>query len=465
MVFTWVDVLLIYIHKGFVMAFYSSHGAAGEVTGSCHLLEIGHIQILIDCGLFQGQEEAYNYEDFDFDPKEINYLIVTHAHLDHIGRIPLLVKRGFKGEIISTKATYDLAKLMLKNAAGILKERRPVLYDFEDVESTFLFPWNFLDYNDSIELEENIKVTFKNAGHILGSATVKIEYFEENMNKSVVFSGDIGQTPRIITSKIDFWEEANYIFVESTYAGRFHKELTLSINEFKEKIVNTLNNNGVVLLPSFALERTQEILYILKQMSKEKLLENVTVYLDSPLAIDVTKTFLKHPELLNNQLRKAIKREDNPFDFKELVQTYTREESMLINTNEGKKIIIAGSGMCEGGRIPHHILRYASDKRNMILFVGYQVKGTLGKKILEDKLNISIEEKEIDIHAKIDMIDGFSAHADQEGLLEFLKAPDNIYCIYLIHGDVPRLTLFKDIIHEELKDKAHIVKMKEKIYI
>jgi len=447
------------------MAFYSSHGAAGEVTGSCHLLEVGHIQILIDCGLFQGQEEAFNYDEFDFDPKEINYLIVTHAHLDHIGRIPLLVKRGFKGQIISTKATYDLAKQMLKNAAGILKERRPVLYEHEDVEKTFFLNWSFLEYNDSIKLEKDIEVTFKNAGHILGSATVKINYFEEAMNKSVVFSGDIGQTPRIITSKIDFWDEANYIFVESTYAGRFHKELTLSINEFKEKILETLNKNGVVLLPSFALERTQEILYILKQMSKDKLLENIPVFLDSPLAIDITKTFLKHPELLNNQLRKSIKRKDNPFDFEELIQTYTREESMLINKSEGKKIIIAGSGMCEGGRIPHHILRYAGDRRNMILFVGYQVKGTLGKKILEDKLNINIENKDIDIHAKIDMIDGFSAHADQEGLLEFLKNPKNIYCIYLIHGDVPRLALFKEIIHEELKDKAHIVKMKEKIYI
>lgn len=447
------------------MAFYSSHGAAGEVTGSCHLLEIGHIKILIDCGLFQGKEEELNFKELGFNPSDINYIIVTHSHLDHIGRIPLLVRNGFKNKIISTKATYELAKLMLKNAAGILKDKRPILYNHEDVEETLELFGTFLEYDETLELEDNIKITFKNAGHILGSATVKIEYFEDSMNKSVIFSGDIGQKSRIITSDIDFWSDANYIFLESTYGDRLHEKLELSIQEFKDKILNVLNNNGVVLLPSFALERTQEILYILKQMSNESLLEGVNVYLDSPLAIEITKTFLKFPELFNEDIKNLIENKDNPFYFKELQYTFTRDESIEINRKEGKKIIIAGSGMCEGGRIPFHILQYANSDKNMILFIGYQVEGTLGRKILQNKKGINIENQNITMKAHIDIIDGFSAHADQDGLIEFIKDLKNIYCIYLIHGDTSRLETFKSKITLQLKDKVHIVKMKEKIYI
>lgn len=447
------------------MAFYSSHGAAGEVTGSCHLLEIGHIKILIDCGLFQGREEKLNLEDFGFNPEEINYLIVTHSHLDHIGRIPLLVKKGFNKKIISTEATFELAKLMLKNAAGILGEKEPILYNYKDVDNALSLFGTFLEYNETIELEENIKITFKNAGHILGAATVKIEYEEDGMGKSAIFSGDIGQKGRIITSDIDFWDGANYVFMESTYGDRLHPSLELSINDFKTKILDTLNNNGVVVLPSFALERTQEILYILKQMSEENLLTNIPVYLDSPLAINVTETFLKFPNLFNNKIKKLLKKKKNPFLFKELIQCYTRDESIQINKHEGKKIIIAGSGMCEGGRIPYHLSRYIQDSKNLILFIGFQVKGTLGRKILSKEKQVNFEKDKFIIKAKIDIIDGFSAHADQEGLIEFLKDLKNVFCIYLIHGDIPRLETLKNKVSKELKDNVHIVKMKEKIYI
>lgn len=447
------------------MAFYSSHGAAEEVTGSCHLLEIGHIKILIDCGLFQGKEVDLNQKEFDFDPLDINYLIITHAHLDHIGRIPLLVKNGFKNKIITTKATYNLAKLMLKNAAGILKEKHPILYNQQDVENALSLFTIFLDYDESIELEEGIKVSFKNAGHILGSTTVKIDYSENLQNKSAVFSGDIGQKSRIITSNISFWDKANYVFIESTYGDRIHEDINLSIDDFKNKIIKVLDNDGVVLLPSFALERTQEILYILKQMSDEGLLKNTPVYFDSPLAIDITKTFLKHKELFNDEIKDLIDKKENPFYFKELIETYTRDESIEINKKEGKKIIIAGSGMCEGGRIPFHIARYAQSPKNMILFVGYQVNGTLGKKILSNKSKIVIDNNEINIKAQISNISGFSAHADQKGLLDFIKNINDVYCVYLIHGDTTRLEIFKSKISKELKDKVHIVKMKEKIYI
>lgn len=447
------------------MAFYSSYGGAGEVTGSCHLLEIGHIKILIDCGLFQGHEEKLNYEKFGFDPKDINYLIVTHAHLDHIGRIPLLVKEGFNKQIITTQATYEIAKLMLKNSAGILQEKEEPLYTLKDVEPALNLFDTFLEYDQRLELEENISITLKNAGHILGSSTLKIEYVEDGLQKSAIFSGDIGQSSRIITSEIDFWEEGNYVFLESTYGDRNHPNLELCIENFKEKILNTLHNDGVVVLPSFALERTQELLFILKSLSDEKKLQNIPVYLDSPLAIEVTKTFEKFPHLFNQNIQDIIKDNQRPFYFKELIQTYSKEESIQINSVNGKKIIIAGSGMCEGGRVKYHLSRYLNDKKNLILFVGYQVKGTLGNKILSQKQSVTIDNNEINIKASVDCIDGFSAHADQDELLAFIEHIKNIYCINLIHGDATQLKSLKDKISKQLHDKVHIVKMKEKIYI
>jgi metallo-beta-lactamase family protein len=447
------------------MAFYSSFGAAGEVTGSCHLLEINHLKILIDCGLFQGKEEYLNEEEFGFDPKEIDYLIVTHAHLDHIGRIPLLVKKGFNKKIISTHATYDLTKLMLNNAANILQEKEKPLYYQNDVEPALSLFRIFLEYNESLELEDGITVSFKNAGHILGSVSVKIDYTEDNMKKSTLLSGDIGQKTRLITSPIEYWDNANYIFIESTYGDRVHKNLDISVSNFKQNIINVVEKKGVVVLPTFALERTQEILYILKQMSEENLLENIPVYLDAPLAINITKVFLKYSDLLNEDISNHVKNKYNPFNFKELNICSSKEESIQINKVEGAKIIIAGSGMCEGGRVKYHLSRYLQSSQNIVIFVGYQVQGTLGRKILDGQKKVTIDDYDVEINAQIRLIDGFSAHADQNNLINFIKDFKDIYCIYLIHGDKKKLEIFKEKIENDLIDNVHIVKKKEKIYI
>lgn len=447
------------------MAFYSSFGAAGEVTGSCHLLEVKHLKILIDCGLFQGKDEILNYEEFAFNPKEIDYLIVTHAHLDHIGRIPLLVKKGFNKKIITTKATFDLVKLMLVNAAKILQEKEKPLYTIDDVELTFTYFNTFLDYEECFLLEDDVNVCFKNAGHILGSASLKIYYIEDNMNKSVVFSGDIGQKNRLITSNIKAWDDANYVFLESTYGDRVHKSLDISIDTFQENILNVLQKGGVVILPSFALERTQEILYILKQMSKKGELKNIPVFLDAPLAINVTKVFLKYSFLLNEKLQKIVEDGENPFSFNELNISYSKEESLLINEISGAKIIIAGSGMCEGGRVKYHLLRYLESSSNLVMFVGYQVSGTLGRKILDGKKLVQIENRDVEINAQVRSVDGFSAHADQNDLIDFIKDFKSNYCVYLIHGDENKLEIFKNKISNELKGKVHIVKKKDRIYI
>ena len=446
------------------MAFYTSYGAAGEVTGSCHFLEINHLKILIDCGLFQGREGDLNYEEFGFDPSKIDYLIITHAHLDHIGRIPLLVKEGFSGTIITTKATYSITKLMLANAAGILENKPKPLYHTNDVEPVFALQKEFLECNKSI-IVDDVKITFKNAGHILGSISVKLEFNEDGMDKSAVFSGDIGQSDRIITSPIEFWKNANYVFVESTYGLSIHQDLDISIESFREQILDTFKKGGTVVIPSFALERTQEILYLLKQMSNEGLLEDIPVFLDAPLAINVTKTFTSYPNLFNEEVGKIIKRGENPFGFKELTMTATKEASQQINNVKGSKIIIAGSGMCEGGRVNYHLVRYLEDENSLALFVGYQVDSTLGRKITTGGKKIKILGTDVDVKASIGYVAGFSAHADQQELLEWIDTIKDIYCVYLIHGDKPQLEMLKEKVKSDLNEKAHVVKINERIYI
>lgn len=447
------------------MAFYTSYGAAKEVTGSCHLIEIEKVKILIDCGLFQGKEEEFNYEPFGFDPKDISYLIVTHSHLDHIGRIPLLVKEGFNGTIISTKATYQIARLMLKNAAGILDTKKEKLYTINDVESSLKLFGTFLESNESIELMNNIKLSFKNAGHILGAVSARLEFLDEGIEKSVVFSGDIGHFERIITSPIEFWDKGNTLFIESTYGASIHQPLQISIDSFKSQILETLSNDGTVVIPSFALERTQEILYLLRGLSKDGKLKNIPVYLDSPLAIDVTNTFLKFPHLFKDDVKDILKNGENPFNFDELVLTYSKESSTQINSHTGPKIIIAGSGMCEGGRVNYHLIRYLNEEKNMVLFVGYQVNKTLGRKISSGQEDVKILGTPVNIKAKVGYVSGFSAHADQKDILEWINHLEELYIVYLIHGDIEKQKILKEKIKDELKEKVHIVKLGEKIHL
>ncbi len=447
------------------MAYYTSYGAAGEVTGSCHLLTIGKINILIDCGMFQGEESELNFEPFGFNPEDIDYLIVTHAHLDHIGRIPLLVKEGFNKKIITTKATASIAQLMLKNSAGILETKKEKLYTTADAETALQYFGTYLECDESMVLAQNIKITFKNAGHILGSISVKIEFNDEGIDKSAIFSGDIGQQERVITAPLEYWDKGNYIFVESTYGSSLHTELSISIESFRKQILETLNHGGTVVIPSFALERTQEILYLLKQLSQEGKLKNIPVFLDAPLAINVTKTFGNYPKLFSEEVMQIMKEGENPFDFEELSHTYSKEESQQINTHTEAKIIIAGSGMCEGGRVNYHLIRYLGDKKNLVLFVGFQVKSTLGDKISSGNNHIEILGVDVNVKATVGYVSGFSAHADQQELLEWIDNIEDIYCVYLIHGDTQQLQTLKQKVKTNLDEKVHIVKMNERIHL
>ena len=448
-----------------MMAFYKSYGAAGEVTGSCHFIQIGKIKILVDCGMFQGGEEMLNKEQFQFNPEDIDFLIATHAHIDHIGRIPLLAREGFNGKIISTKATFAIAQLMLRNSAGILESEKEPLYTTDDADMALNLFGTFLEPNKSMQLTEDIKISFKNAGHILGAVSVKIKFFDDGVKKSIIFSGDIGQSKRIITAPVKYWKKSNYVFIESTYGHSIHDKLSISVKNFKKQICETIENGGTVVIPSFALERTQEILFILKDLSTKGKLKNIPVYLDSPLAISVTNRFKDFPKLFNSKINKILANNEDPFDFDELVQTYSKESSIHIEDHRGAKIIIAGSGMCQGGRVGYHLMRYIQDKKNLILFVGFQVSDTTGNKILNATDSVEIMGVNVPVNAQIVSISGFSAHADQHELLKWLNHIGSVDCIYLVHGDTAQLNVFKEKIKSELQNKVHIVKMHEQIHL
>ncbi|MDD2652738.1 MAG: MBL fold metallo-hydrolase [Sulfurimonas sp.] len=457
------------------MATVTSYGAAQTVTGSCHLVKIDSIKILIDCGMFQGNgNEERNYGAFEFDPSKVNYLVLTHAHLDHIGRVPKLIKDGFNGRIIATKATHDIAKVMLLDSANILQEeyktlRRKArrrgeeesilkpLYTKEDVDRVFEKKWCTLEYFEEHKLKHHIKVTLANAGHIMGSAFVILDYQEQNRHKRIIFSGDLGSPERLIIDSADNIDQADVLFVESTYGDRQHKPLEQSVAEFKEAVRTTLQQNGNVIIPSFALERTQEILWLLHEMHDDGELPKCRVFLDSPLAIKATKLYNRFPIHLSDTLEYAPGSGGDPFSFAWLETTTTRDQSMAINKTKERSIIIAGSGMCNGGRIMHHLKHRLWNTRNAVIFVGYQVHGTLGRSIVDGEKMIKIYGEEIAVKAKVYTINGFSAHADQKELIEWIRPIGGLKNIYLIHGEIEKMEVFASEIQNELKQEVNIV--------
>ncbi|DAB27276.1 MAG: MBL fold metallo-hydrolase [Sulfurimonas sp. RIFOXYD12_FULL_33_39] len=457
------------------MVTVTSYGAAQTVTGSCHLVKIGSIEILIDCGMFQGGVGSdKNYKPFDFDPSKVNYLILTHAHLDHIGRVPKLVKDGFTGKIIATNATRDIAKIMLLDSAGILyeefktmskKARRrgeeesvlEPLYTKDDVKAVFAKKWCTLDYFEEHKLKQHVRVSLGNAGHIMGSAFVMIDYQEENKHKRMVFSGDLGSPQRLIIDNPDKIDKADTLFIESTYGDRNHKPLEQSIEEFKEAVSSTLRQNGSVIIPSFALERTQEILWLLHEMHDNGELPKCRIFLDSPLAIKATKLYNQYQIHLNDELQYRQGSGEDPFSFAWLEHTSTRDQSMRINKVKERSIIIAGSGMCNGGRIMHHLKHRLWNPKNAIVFVGYQVKGTLGRSIVDGEKSIKIYGEDIVAKAKIYTINGFSAHADQHELIEWMRSIKNLKKLCLIHGEIDKMEIFASVIKNELRHESHIM--------
>ncbi len=462
--------------------FVKSFGGVEGVTGSCHLVKTNYLNVLIDCGMFQGIDEDKNYEPLPFNPADIDYLILTHAHIDHIGRVPLLVKKGFKGKIICTKPTYHLARIMLLDAAKVMKEEykvnykkalrkgkqeevKPPLYDDDDVFYAMEFFKITLDYHQEYSLSKDVKIIFKNAGHILGSAYLEMYVNEDNKTRKIIFSGDLGTNNKLVIKDIEYPTSADVIFIESTYGNRNHKPLEESINEFKRAIIESFKKGGNIVIPTFALERAQEILFILRKMYDDGELPPCKIFLDSPLAISATKLFLQFPNYLNGEVKEMLKKGKNPFVFPWVNFTESPEESKRINDIESGTIILAGSGMCNGGRIKHHLKHNLWREDSSIIFVGYQAKGTLGRQIVDGAKYVKIYGEEIIVKAKVYTINGFSAHADQNGLLEFIKKITGLESIFIIHGEPEVMEIFKEKIKEETNLNPHIVKKYENIYI
>jgi metallo-beta-lactamase family protein len=462
-------------------AYEQSFGAAKIVTGSAHLLDTTKSKILIDCGMFQGLNEHLNYEPLGFDPKEIDALILTHGHLDHVGRIPLLYKYGFKGKVFAHPATFDIAKVVLMDAAKLQEEdyqtrykkaqrkgkeklvRKP-LYTRDEVKEIFKkMKKEKIEYNKPIKITKDIKAIFKDAGHILGSSFVEIKFENFGITKNVVFSGDLGNKNNEILPPPQKPKIADALFIESTYGDRNHKSFEESKIEFKKAILETLLSGGNVIIPTFAIERAQQLLCLLKEMSEEKSLpKEAKVFLDSPMANKVTAIYKKWSKLLSKKCKKFKK---HPFEFPQLRLVKDVEESKKINEITRGAIIIAGSGMCNGGRILHHLKHRIWNPKNSVLFVGYQAKGTLGRDIIDGAKFIKIFHEEIIVRAKIYTINGFSAHADQRELIEWMNEFDKLDRIFLIHGEYDKQLVFKSVIKNFFNKKAHIVEMGEKIYL
>ena len=446
-------------------------GASIGVTGSCHLLTTDMHQILLDCGQFQGGKamEEMNKEPFPFDPAAVEAVLLSHDQIDHCGRLPLLVKRGFKGNIYCSDATAELLEVMLKDSAHIhemdaewqtkknLRQgKQPVepLYTMADAENALKLVKPVL-YDQLVELNPEIKVCFNDAGHILGSAVIEIWATEGDNTSKIVFSGDLGVTNRPILRDPTKIKKADYVIMETTYGNRLHPKNSTSIDELIKITIDTIKRGGSVIIPSFAVGRTQELIYQFNMFYEQhpeyqKYLENVNVYIDSPMATTATEVFKKNAQVFDEETKAYILNGDNPLDFKNLKFTRNTADSQMLNQDKTPKIIISASGMCEAGRIRHHLKHNLWDSRNSIIFVGYQAEGTLGRLLVEGATEVKLFGETISVGAQIHNLEGFSGHADQNGLLDWIGGfqvkPKQIF---LVHGETESKMDFAKKISEQ----------------
>lgn len=453
-------------------------GATKMVTGSNFLVEGAGKKILVDCGMYQGgdRDEMQNHEPFAYDVNEIDFMLLTHAHIDHSGRIPKLYKEGYRNPVITTKATRDLCSIMLPDSGHIQeqeiewrnrkrmregKEALPPLYTAQDAIDTMEI-FKPVNYDEIIEIDPNIYVRFNDAGHMLGSAIIEIWVKEDGKETKAVFTGDLGNNDIPLLSSPTMIDNCDYLVMESTYGGRLHIRNDEKANLFLNIVSETLDKGGTVVIPSFAVGRTQEILYELNNLKdaqdseefkkKYATLMKAPVYVDSPLAISATEVFRENANLFDEETQALIERGDNPLEFPGLQFTRTADESKALNEKNESAIIISASGMCEVGRIKHHLKHHLWDPNSTVLFVGYQAPGTLGRRIVDGEKVVRIFGEEIAVNARIEYIEGYSGHADQEWLMNFIYSfitkPKHVF---LVHGEPNGQEILKAKIEEEAK--------------
>ena len=431
-------------------------GAAQTVTGSKHVIRTKHATVLLDCGLFQGKrrESIEHNQNLGVDPAALDAVVLSHAHIDHSGALPLLVKQGYEGPIYTTPATRDLCAVMLEDAAMIQAadaryinksierdhaDMDPVepLYSVDDVVR-LLGQMVAVPYHRQINIAPGIHISFHDAGHVLGSAVTAIDVDDEGKRKRIVFTGDLGRKHMPILRDPEVIDDAHVLITESTYGDRLHKPIEAMEDDLADVLARTFKRGGKLIIPSFALERAQEVLYAIRALKKQGRMPKMPVYVDSPLTVKITDIFKLHPECYDSETRALIQSKDSPFEFDDLVYVGDKEESKALDASNEPSVIISASGMCEAGRIVHHLKATIEDEKNTICIVGYQAQHTLGRRIVERRKRVKIFGVERDLRAEVAVLNGFSAHADQKDLVEYasdLKARGPLKHVAMVHGE------------------------------
>ncbi len=458
------------------------HGAARGVTGSRHLIEANGRRVLLDCGLYQGRrdEAAEKNRDFGFDPTTLDAVVLSHAHIDHSGALPALIKRGFQGQVHTTLATADLASYMLRDSAFLqekdaefatkrdqkrnrrLPPREP-LYTIDDAEET-LQHLEARSYYQRFLVAPGIHATFHDAGHILGSAIVQLEIEEDGQKRSIVFSGDLGRKSLPIIRDPDQLETPDVVIMECTYGDREHAPLQLAAGQLAEIIRKICDRKGKLIIPAFAVGRTQDIVHTLSQLWSENQIPHLPIYVDSPLAVNATEVFHRHPECFDQETRVLLRSDGDPFGFHKMHYVHSTEESRQLNDREGPFVIISASGMAEGGRVLHHLRNSISNPKNGILFVGYQAEHTLGRRIISRQPEVNIFGEPHEVKAEIFQMEEFSAHADRNELVSWLKGNKGRPAdIFLVHGEEQQAIAFADRVEHEGFLKPRIPHLHESV--
>jgi metallo-beta-lactamase family protein len=451
-------------------------GAAQTVTGSKHLIRTKHATVLLDCGMFQGRrrESVEHNQNLGFDPASIDAVVLSHAHIDHSGALPLLVKQGYEGLIYTTPATRDLCTVMLEDAAmiqaadaryinksidrdGADMDRVDPLYTVDDVVRT-LQHMIAVPYHRSIVIAPGVSISFHDAGHVLGSAVTALDIDDEGTTKRIVFTGDLGRKKMPILRDPEVIDGAHLLVTESTYGDRLHKPIGAMEDELAAVLERTYKRGGKMIIPSFALERAQEVLYAIRALRKQGRMPPMPVYVDSPLTVKITDIFKLHPECYDAETRALIQSDDSPFEFEALHYVSDKEESKALDASSEPSVIISASGMCEAGRVVHHLKATIESDKNTVCIVGYQAQHTLGRRIVERRQRVKIFGVERDLRAEVAVLNGFSAHADQKDLVEYaeaLKSRGPLKHVALVHGERQAQNVLMEKLEERGLSNVH----------
>jgi len=445
-------------------------GAAAEVTGSCHILHVGGRQVLLDCGLIQGsrRDEARNADPFPFDAAKIDAVVLSHAHLDHCGRLPLLVKRGFRGPVFAQEASCELAAILLADAAHLQErdaeyqsrktgKRVKPLYTLAEGERV-VRQMRGVKYRQEFEVIEGVKVRFRDAGHILGSCAVEVWTSEGGLERKIVFSGDLGQYDTPILRDPEPLDRADVVLMESTYGGRRHRDRAQTIAELGELLTSPRSRRGNILVPAFSIGRSQEILYQLGKHYEEWDLGRFHIFLDSPMAIEASKVYWEYTHLYDEEATRLRLENGGMPLLPNLKLTRSVEDSIAINRFDSGAIVIAGSGMCNGGRIVHHLKHNLDREDTQVLITGYQARGSLGRRLVDGHDRVRIHGRDIEVRAAIHTIGGLSAHGDQDDLARWYECMENRPPVYLVHGEVEAQTAFQAYLGKRSGAEVHLPK-------